>query len=157
MNVEKYLSQYKKCISETKRLKEELFGLDGLISNAKRKDKKSLIARKKELETEQRNMKDESGNINCNYISELFIVPGNEDRFEQLTGYEVEVVNLDSLDKGVTIIKTRSKMYLNYAEGLEQMLQNKVIGILEVQKSIFSDAGGRWLIYGLPVRRKEMK
>jgi hypothetical protein len=169
MDIKQYLESYQKDTSTITDIESELFGMDGRINKAKKNEKKVLKTRQNELKNLLNEAEISLEKVMGDYVTELIIVPGNEERFKQLEGYSVEVVNLGLPNKGVSVSKIKGSSYgdLELHQGdykitIGLMLQNDIVGLVEAQisKTIWAGklvSGYEELYYGLPVRRKEMK
>lgn len=103
------------------------------------------------------------------YLNNIIIVPGDEERFRQMTGLTVESVKLEGTDKGLLIIKrdvncicggsSLSKLGQNYEanHSIEELIEKKVIGLLcnsRMDNYLSNGTYGTEIKhYGIPVRR----
>lgn len=96
-------------------------------------------------------------------VSRLIIFPGDISEYEKLVGYKVEMINIDSRQKGVTVIEGgkigicgiigKQGHHLVY-EGIEAIVHATIVEKInfDMDKSIYEGALG---YYGLPVRKKK--
>ena len=160
MDVNEYINQYELVQIKFENVKEELFGLTGLIKKAKRKERKALVEKQTELLRDQRRCGYDISRILSSYQSALIIAPGDEKRFKQLTGYDVEVVTMRAGgDKGVLLSTMHSMgLFDSYQDELNatliSLLNWDIVGLIEAQVT-----QNRWergyskSTYGLPVRK----
>ena len=125
-----------------------------------------LITDKEKLQIQAKAAKEGLSKILNLYFKQLIIVPGDESKFEYLTGIPVEVVDLDIPNRGALIVEkkgSRSHKSFeesdNYGTHISLLLENKILGIINAQltQSEWSsrwDNGAERIYYGLPVARK---
>ena len=125
---------------------------------------------------------DKLSGIYTDYLDKLIIVPGDEEQFEQLAGYQVRLVDLGIANKGMLLTKMKGFRDYNgfmidsYFEDFEKkikkimvdsdyrtspgiLLENRVVGMINAQltQSDWSsrfDRGTERIYYGLPVCKK---
>jgi len=169
MDIKQYLEEYQTVVAAYEDLEDQRSDISVLSRTAKkRREKKSLEKQDYKLIHELHSAKADVISVLEKYVRSLVIVPGDENRFKQLANYEVEVVDLGLLNKGVFVYQTKSSIpsyrfnsIKDYRTQIELMLKNQVVGLVETQflegeySSMYDSSDKRF--YGLPVRRKEMK
>ena len=165
MDIDSILTQYNKIESEYDNFINEINKLDEQIDETrKRKTIKSLNTKRNELESQMITSKKKLREIVSQYQSELVIVPGDETRYEQMTGYPVKVVDLGIPNKGAIIVETEGMRRYGFRESDHQtppklLLEHRVVGIIEAQlsQSVWSSefhSGIERTYFGLPVKKK---
>jgi hypothetical protein len=166
MDVDKYLESYQTASTEYKTLEEEIIAYKAKINNtAKRKERYLLMADKRKLEVKLQEVKKNHKKILFDYISELIITPGDKESFEEMAGYEVRIVDLKLLNKGVIISQKQGRRNSNTLFGKKDhqtepilLLENKIVGMIHTQitQSTWMGKyydGAERLYYGLPVKK----
>ena len=128
-------SQYKETNEQYGKLNIEISELDKLIDNvSSRKEKNLLITDKEKLQIQAKAAKESLSKILNLYFKQLIIVPGDESKFEYLTGIPVEVVDLDIPNRCALIVEkkgSRSHKSFeesdNYGTHISLLLENKIL------------------------------
>jgi hypothetical protein len=165
MDIKQYLESYQTAVAKYEDLQNQLSDKNILYNvSKKRSERKSLKKDKDKLNSKIYDANDGIYFVLGEYADALVKMPGDEKRFKEITGYDVEFVDIGSSDKGVVVYSLRNSLSSywfdsssTYIDQLKSMMTNKVVGLIEVQFSQKGDSGvfesHEKIYYGLPVRK----